>query len=104
MLCTAYWLGKAKVWKELYTNDTTRRQISLTGLVILIKERDTFVPVVVLAHEISTNYTAMSIRDSIVYMIEECGKFLDRWRDIMAEKFPDIEHDISSSKLHLGKL
>ena len=64
-MISAYWLAKAKQYKQLHTGNTSRRQVTMILLVIRILEGDSCIPLTISAHYIAKVCTAQGICQGI---------------------------------------
>ena len=60
-MISAYWLAKAKRYKQLHAGDTSRRQVTMTLLVMRILEGDSHLLLTASAHCIAKVHTAQGI-------------------------------------------
>jgi hypothetical protein len=89
----AYRLGNAKVWNQLHTDETARRQSSIVNVVISILECDNQLKTICLSGSIiPLDGTAEEQSRAIIASFHESGKLLKEWRETTAEMYPeDIE-------------
>ena len=62
----AFRLGKADTWHQLFTDGTSRRQLSFQNLIITIMEVDKLDPVIVSSCEFVENETSQACADSVL--------------------------------------
>ena len=135
-LLAAYRLGNAPRWIELFTNGTTRRQIAFQNLVIGLHNGDKFEQVIASSCIFLENETSEkqveAVKEKVTFHFElhfDCSSsnaiavsylsdfqlkhlqvFLERWRKITEEEFPDLldllpsANDINISKLENGSV
>jgi hypothetical protein len=86
----AYRLGNAKVWNQLHTDETSRRQSSIVNVVISILECDNQLKTICLSGSIiPLDGTAEEQSRAIIASFHESGKLLKEWREMTAEMYPD---------------
>ena len=102
----AYRLAKEGRWKQLFTDGTSRRQIAMQNLLIAITdENDELVPLLLSAAHAVEGESSEDQCTAVLEMIERAGARLTRWEEVISEKFPEYDHDISeASEMNIGKL
>ncbi len=95
----AYQLGKAKDWKQLHTDETSRCQTSLVNVVMsYLMEDDEFRTICLNSAIIAENVMASSQSRAIIGSFQESATLLKKWHDKTAELFPnelDLKDGIS---------
>jgi hypothetical protein len=89
----AYRLAHAKEWKQLHTDETSRRQVSIVNVVISILRADNELKTICMSGSIiSKDGTADEQSRAIIGAFNESGRLLEEWRDMTAAMYPeDIE-------------
>ena len=86
----AYWLAHAKEWKQLHTDETSRRQVSIVNVVISILYGDTDLKTICMSGSIiSKDGTADEQSRAIIGAFNESGRLLEEWRDMTVAMYPD---------------
>ena len=103
--CSACRLGKSSTWKQLHTNDTSRRQTCITSLVVLIKEGGEDVNFVTNVHCVAKAYTTDRILLEIEDVIDRAEKWVERLKQDIEVRYPAYQYRIpATDDLNLGKL
>jgi hypothetical protein len=88
----AYRLGSADAWKQLHTDETSRRQISLVNVVVgLIGSDGILRSICLLGSIIAEGSNADNQSRAIISSFTESAQLLADWMKTTAEMFPD--HD-----------
>jgi hypothetical protein len=86
----AYWPGSADAWKQLHTDETSRRQISLVNVVMgLIGSNGILRSICLSRLSISEDSIAENQSRAIIYSFTESSQYLSNWIKTTAEMFPD---------------
>ncbi len=86
----AFRLVNAKVWNQLHTDETSRCQVSIVNVVILILESDNVLKTIcMLGSIIAQDGTAEEQSRAIIGSFHESGKLLMAWRDMASKMYPD---------------
>ena len=86
----AYRLGSADAWKQLHTDETSRRQISLVNVVVGLIGSDGILRSICLSGSIITdNSTAENQSRAIISSFTESSQLRANWIKTTAEMFPD---------------
>ena len=79
----AYVLGHARNWKQLHTDETSRRQISIVNVVISIINNDNELRTICMSGSIiSKDGTADEQSRAIISAFNDSGRLLQEWRDM----------------------
>ena len=93
----AYKLAKADTWKQLHTDGTSRRQITVQNLIVSLKTEDGKLDPVLLSTSIlAENESSEVVCDSILDTISRKGELLTKWKDMYVALYgeDDTDHDI----------
>jgi hypothetical protein len=86
----AYRLGSADAWKQLHTDETSRRQISLVNVVVGLIGSDGIMKSICLSGSIiAEDSTADNQSRAIISSFTESAQLLADWIKTTAEMFPD---------------
>jgi len=93
-LCTKYLaaiqIGNAKEWKQLHTDETSRRQTSIVNIVMgLLTKDDELRTVCLTGSLLCEDGTAESQSKAIIAEFRECGEKLDELRSFLSEMYSD---------------
>ena len=84
-------IAKAKEWKQLHTDETTRRQYSIVNAVTgVLDENKKLKNICLTGSIICDDGTAEEQSKAIIAAFKESGKMLDEWREEMEEMYPDF--------------
>ena len=104
-LLAAYTLASQEKWHQLFTDGTTRRQISFQCLVIGFLTAAGFQSVIASSCICSEDETSEGQVEGIRNKIEEMKVILQEWRDVTKEEYPEFVHLIPDpDELTLTKL
>ena len=86
-----YWLAHAKEWKQLHTDEMSRRQVSIVNVFIsILSSHNESKTICMLGSIISKDGTADEQSRVIIGAFNESGRLLEEWRDIItAAMYPD---------------
>jgi hypothetical protein len=88
----AYQLGSVDAWKQLHTDKTSRRQISLVNVVVgLIGSDGILRSICLLGSIIAEDSTADNQSRAIISSFTESAQLLADWMKTTAEMFPDCD-------------
>ena len=88
----AYRLGSADAWKQLHTDETSRRQISLVNVVVGLIGSDEILKSICLSRSIiAEDSTADNQSRAIISSFTESAQLLVDWIKTTAEMFPDCD-------------
>ncbi len=88
----AYRLGSAPTWKQIHTEETSQRQISLVNVIVGLLGSDGILKSICLSGSIiAKGSTAENQSRAIISLFTESTQLLANWIKTMAEMFPD--HD-----------
>ena len=93
----AYKLAKADTWKQLHTDGTSRRQITVQNLIVSLKTEDGKLdPVLLTTSILAENESSEVVCDSILDTISRKGELLTQWKDMYVALYgeDDTDHDI----------
>lgn len=83
-------VGKSPKWKQLHTDETSRRQISLVNVVVGLLGSDGVLRSICLSGSIiAKDSTAENQSRAIIASFSESAKLLADWIKVTAEMFPD---------------
>jgi len=86
----AYRLAHAKEWKQLHTDETSRRQVLIVNVVISILSSDNELKTkCILGSIISKDGTADEKSRVIIGAFNESGRLLEEWREITVAMYMD---------------
>ena len=110
----AYRLGHARNWKQLHTDETLRRQISIVNVVISIINDDNELCTICMSGSIiSKDGIADEQSRAIISAFNDSGHLLQEWRDMTSVMYPGEDEllaaipnsdDMSPTKLTGGFL
>ncbi len=105
----AYRLGSSPIWKQLHTDETSQRQISLVNVVVGLLGSDGILKLICLSGSIiAEDSTAENQSCAIISLLTESAQLLANWIKTMAEMFLDRDDllDLISkpSSMHVSKL
>lgn len=104
----AYEIASTDVYKQLFTDGTTRRQTEFQNVIIGVLTPAGYRRVALDGCILSEEHNAESVTTSILVAFERSGKLLDFWRTVTAEMYPDrddlLELIPPSSELSFAKL
>ena len=104
-MITGYRLDNAEEQVQVKTDNTSRKQVNLTALVVKIKEGNNYNDLTITAYEIGEYHNVEGIGNCIDIAIDKLGIWVDRWSEDIAEHHLNFIYNIpSSSDIHLGKL
>jgi hypothetical protein len=93
----AYRLGKATNWRQLHTDETSRRQVSIVNVVISTIDRDNELRTICMSGSIiSKDGTADKQSRAIIGAFNDSGHLLDEWRKMTAEMYPNDSELLAS--------
>jgi hypothetical protein len=105
----AYRLGHARNWRQLHTDEKSRRQVSIVNVMISIITSDKKLHTICMSGSIiSKDGTADEQSCAIIGAFNDSGRLLEDWREMTTEMYPDdikllplIPHssDMSPTKL-----
>ena len=105
---SAYLLAKVKVYSELFSDGTSRRQTSIQNLIIGFLEDGGFKTVTLSTSILAEDDTAVSLNESILRTFKEGRELLDKWQETTKRMFPGRDDILAliprSVDLTLGKL
>jgi hypothetical protein len=85
-------IGKSPTWKQLHTDETSRRQISLVNVVVGLLGSDGALRSICLSGSIiAEDSTAENQSRAIIATFTESAKLLADWIKVTAEMFPNRE-------------
>ena len=89
----------------MHTDNASKKQITMTSVCMIIKEKDVSNALVVKAHHIAISHAAEGIQHGIESTIDNSGTWLDRIQVSMLRLHPSCIHNIpSADEIHLEKL
>ena len=99
-------LARVEKWSQLFTDGTTRRQISFQNLIIgFMKDDNQLDPVVVSSCIFLEDETSEKQTDGILKKLNLLKKRLRRLREVVEEMFPDKIHMIpSDNNIDISKM
>jgi hypothetical protein len=93
----AYQLGSADLWKQLHTDETSRRQISLVNVVVGLLGTDGVLKLICLLESIiAEDSTAENQSRAIISSFNESSQLLADWIKTMEEMFPGCDDLVNS--------
>ena len=85
----AYRLGRARNWRQLHTDETSRRQVSIVNVVISIISNDNELHTICMSGSIiSKDGTADEQSHAIISAFHDSGRLLQEWRDMTYDMYP----------------
>ena len=86
----AYRLADAKDWKQVHSDETSRRQTSLLNFLMgLLTQDNKFKAICIDLALISKNGTAPEQSRAVLTALRDCKILLQEWRNTTASMFPD---------------
>ena len=105
-MVAAHRLSNAEVWRQIFTDGTSRRQTSLIDLIISICQGDDepALPILMSSCILPKDETAEGNFDAIVAFLEERQEWLQLWKSKFEEMYPGVDHDINPDGINIGKM
>ena len=89
----AYWLGSADSWKQLHTDKTSRRQISLVNVIVGLHGTNGVLKSICLSGSIiAEDSTAENQSHAIISSFNESAQLLADWNETTKEMYPGREN------------
>ena len=76
---TSYRLAKQEIWKQLFTDRTSRRQVALQNLIVSVVEDDSFKPLVLSSAIILEGESSEQQCAAVMETVQRGGIRLHRW-------------------------
>lgn len=91
---SAYRIAKSEKWHQIFTDGTSRRQISMTGVIVSIMEDDNVIPLLLSSCHVAKGETSEDQAEAIENVIKRGRTWLEQWMKVCGRIFPDFIHDI----------
>ena len=102
---TVYIIGEVEQWDKLLSDGTGRCQIFLHNLVIGIIDEERLCPLIISTSTILEVETSEHQVDAVLSTIEGCGKWLQRWVEVLEHSNPSYHNYIPYPRsINIGKL
>ena len=98
-------MAKAGNWQQLFTDETSRRQITIQNLIIAINEDNVFKNIVLSSSIILEGESSEEQLHAILEMLKRGAHRTMRWREVIEKMYPSYKHDIpDDNEINTSKL